>query len=108
MRGLAVIIMIQCHVFNSFARMDVREGGPYVLSQFVGGMAAPIATSLPWGGTPALIQENLVPSPGRLRFPSFRSVGGRLQPGLPLTLLRLSYPSRSGSSQSRERGSRCR
>jgi len=42
MRGLAVVIMIQCHVFNSFARMDVREGGPYVLSQFVGGMAAPL------------------------------------------------------------------
>jgi uncharacterized membrane protein len=42
MRGLAVVIMIQCHVFNSFARMDVREGGPYVLSQFIGGMAAPL------------------------------------------------------------------
>jgi len=34
--------MIQCHVFNSFARMDVRDGGPYVFSQFVGGMAAPL------------------------------------------------------------------
>lgn len=34
--------MIQCHTFNSFARMDLREGGPYVLSQFVGGMAAPL------------------------------------------------------------------
>src|SRR5215813_11583339 len=32
--------MIQCHVFNSFTRMDLREGGAYVLSQFVGGMAA--------------------------------------------------------------------
>jgi uncharacterized membrane protein len=42
MRGLAVVIMIQCHTFNSFARMDLREGGPYVLSQFVGGMAAPL------------------------------------------------------------------
>src|SRR5947209_82853 len=42
MRGLAVLIMIQCHTFNSFVRMDVREGGPYVLSQFVGGMAAPL------------------------------------------------------------------
>jgi uncharacterized membrane protein len=41
MRGLAVVIMIQCHTFNSFARMDVREGGPYIFSQFVGGMAAP-------------------------------------------------------------------
>ncbi len=42
MRGLAVVIMIQCHTFNSFARPDVRGGGPYVLSQFVGGMAAPL------------------------------------------------------------------
>jgi len=42
MRGLAVLIMIQCHTFNSFARLDLRDGGPYVLSQFVGGMAAPL------------------------------------------------------------------
>jgi uncharacterized membrane protein len=41
-RGIAVLIMIQCHVFNSFTRLDLREGGPYVLSQFVGGMAAPL------------------------------------------------------------------
>jgi uncharacterized membrane protein len=32
--------MIQCHVFNSFTRLDLRGGGPYILSQFVGGMAA--------------------------------------------------------------------
>ena len=42
MRGLAVVVMIQCHTFNSFVRMDLRAGGPYVLSQFVGGMAAPL------------------------------------------------------------------
>jgi len=42
MRGLAVVIMIQCHTFNSFTRMDLRGGGPYVLSQFIGGMAAPL------------------------------------------------------------------
>jgi uncharacterized membrane protein len=42
MRGLAVVVMIQCHTFNSFSRMDIREGGPYVLSQFIGGMAAPL------------------------------------------------------------------
>jgi len=42
MRGLAVVIMIECHVFNAFARMDTRDGGPYVLSQFIGGMAAPL------------------------------------------------------------------
>ena len=42
MRGLAVLIMIQCHAFNSFTRMDVRQDSGYVLSQFVGGMAAPL------------------------------------------------------------------
>jgi len=42
MRGLAVLIMIQCHTFNAFARMDLRDSGAYVLSQFVGGMAAPL------------------------------------------------------------------
>lgn len=42
MRGLAVIIMIQCHAFNSFTRMELRDGSAYVLSQFIGGMAAPL------------------------------------------------------------------
>jgi uncharacterized membrane protein len=42
MRGLAVLIMIQCHTFNSFTRMDLRQDSGYVLSQFVGGMAAPL------------------------------------------------------------------
>jgi uncharacterized membrane protein len=42
MRGLAVLIMIQCHTFNCFVRMDLRDSGSYVLSQFVGGMAAPL------------------------------------------------------------------
>ena len=42
MRGLAVVIMIQCHTFNSFVRPDLRDGGGYELSQFIGGMAAPL------------------------------------------------------------------
>src|SRR5579872_3120856 len=42
MRGLAVLVMIQCHTFNCFFRADLRDGGPYVLSQFIGGMAAPL------------------------------------------------------------------
>jgi len=37
-RGVAAAIMLQGHVFNSFTRTDLREGGPYLLSQFVGGM----------------------------------------------------------------------
>lgn len=42
MRGVAVLIMIQCHVFNSFTRLDLRQSGGYILSQFIGGMAAPL------------------------------------------------------------------
>ena len=34
--------MIQCHTFNSLTRLDLRAGGPYMLTQFVGGMAAPL------------------------------------------------------------------
>ena len=41
-RGLAVLIMIQCHVFNSFTSAELRQSGPYTLTQFVGGMAAPL------------------------------------------------------------------
>jgi len=42
MRGLAVLIMIQCHVFNAFTRPDLRHESLYVLTQFIGGMAAPL------------------------------------------------------------------
>jgi uncharacterized membrane protein len=41
-RGLAVLIMIECHVFNSFTGADSRSSGAYMLSQFIGGMAAPL------------------------------------------------------------------
>ena len=37
-RGIAALIMLQGHVFQSFLRNDLREGGPYVMSQFLGGM----------------------------------------------------------------------
>ena len=42
MRGVAVLIMIQCHTFNSFTRLDLRQASAYTLTQFVGGMAAPL------------------------------------------------------------------
>lgn len=38
LRGLGAVIMLQGHVFHSFLRDDLRQDGPYVLSQFVGGM----------------------------------------------------------------------
>jgi uncharacterized membrane protein len=37
-RGLAALIMLQGHVFHSFTRDDLRDKGPYVLSQFAGGL----------------------------------------------------------------------
>src|SRR4051795_4118482 len=37
-RGLGTVIMLQGHVFDSFTRNDLREGGAFVYSQFVGGM----------------------------------------------------------------------
>ncbi len=38
MRGLAAVIMLQGHTFHSFTRPDLRGAGPYVLSQFFGGL----------------------------------------------------------------------
>jgi uncharacterized membrane protein len=37
-RGIAALVMLQGHVFQSFTRADLRGGGPYVMSQFAGGM----------------------------------------------------------------------
>src|ERR1700744_2038756 len=37
-RGIAAITMLQGHAFHSFLRNDRRNGGPYVMSQFAGGM----------------------------------------------------------------------
>ncbi len=37
-RGLGAAIMLQGHVFQSYLKPELRDGGPYMLSQFVGGM----------------------------------------------------------------------
>jgi uncharacterized membrane protein len=37
-RGLAAAIMLQGHVFDSFTRNDLRGGGAFIYSQFIGGM----------------------------------------------------------------------
>jgi uncharacterized membrane protein len=41
-RGIAVISMLQGHVFHSFNRTDLRGDGPFLLSQFLGGMGPAI------------------------------------------------------------------
>ncbi len=38
MRGLAAVIMLQGHAFHAFTKPELRDGGPYVISQFVGGL----------------------------------------------------------------------
>ena len=77
LRGLAILIMIQCHTFNSLTRMDLREGGPYVLSQFIGGMAAPLFLFMA-GMTTAFQMESLAnrePSAGRRWLAALRRGG---------------------------------
>lgn len=37
-RGMAAVVMIQGHTFHSFTRNDLRGQGPYMLSQFFGGL----------------------------------------------------------------------
>ncbi len=37
-RGFAAILMLQGHTFDSFTRTDLRAQGPFVLSQFFGGL----------------------------------------------------------------------
>jgi len=37
-RGAAVVVMLQGHVFHSFNRTDLRTDGPFMLSQFFGGI----------------------------------------------------------------------
>jgi hypothetical protein len=38
LRGFGAVVMLQGHVFHSFLKPDLRDGGPYMASQFVGGM----------------------------------------------------------------------
>jgi uncharacterized membrane protein len=38
LRGLAAITMLNGHAFHSFTRADLRQGGPYVITQFIGGL----------------------------------------------------------------------
>jgi uncharacterized membrane protein len=41
-RGMAATIMLVGHVFHSFTRNDLRDQGPYIISQFIGGIAPAI------------------------------------------------------------------
>jgi uncharacterized membrane protein len=41
-RGAAVVVMLQGHVFHSFNRNELRTDGPFMLSQFFGGIGPAI------------------------------------------------------------------
>src|ERR1700692_1086308 len=55
-RGLTVVIMLQGHVFHSFNRTDLRTDGPFMLSQFFGGIGPAIFLVLT-GITLALLMD---------------------------------------------------
>jgi len=69
LRGIAAITMLQGHVFQSFLKNDLRTGGPYVMSQFVGGMPPAIFLFL-LGVTFAFLMDSQekkgVPATGRM------------------------------------------
>ena len=41
-RGVAILIILQGHVFHSFLKPELREDGPFKISQFLGGIAPAI------------------------------------------------------------------
>ena len=73
MRGLAAAIMLQGHAFHAFIRPEYREQGPYVISQFFGGIAPAVFLFL----TGVTLAFRLA-SRERLGVP----VGGRILSGL--------------------------
>ena len=70
-RGVAAIIMLQGHVFDSFAAGAQRQEPVFVLSQFVGGMPPAIFLFLT-GVTLAFLME----SQERKELPWFRKLAG--------------------------------
>jgi hypothetical protein len=77
LRGLGAVIMLQGHVFHSFLRDDLRKGGPYLLSQFVGGMPPAIFLFLT-GVTLAFLMDSTErkgQAPGERVVTAFRRSG---------------------------------
>jgi len=56
-RGLGALIMLQGHAFHSFLKPELREGGPYLFSQFIGGMPPAIFLFLT-GATLAFLMDS--------------------------------------------------
>jgi hypothetical protein len=68
-RGVGAIVMLQGHVFDSFLKPELRPGGAYTLSQFVGGMPPAIFLFLT-GVTLAFLMDSTERKelPARQRF----------------------------------------
>ena len=76
-RGSAALVMLQGHVTHSFMRDDLRNDGPYVLSQFVGGMTPAIFLFLT-GVTLAFLMDSRTKAgfaPAQRVLESFRRAG---------------------------------
>jgi hypothetical protein len=75
-RGVAAVVMLNGHVFHSFARPESREGSAYLLTQFMGGMPPAIFLFL-LGITLAFLMESKerkgVPPGQRVRAALLRS-----------------------------------
>jgi hypothetical protein len=56
-RGLGSLIMLQGHVFHSFLKQDLRGGGAFMFSQFLGGMPPAIFLFLT-GATLAFLMDS--------------------------------------------------
>src|SRR5437764_14960114 len=56
-RGLAALIMLQGHVFHSYLKPELKESGPYLLSQFAGGMPPAVFLFLT-GATLAFLMDS--------------------------------------------------
>jgi uncharacterized membrane protein len=73
-RGAAALVMLQGHVFDSFLRKDLKSGGPFMFSQFVGGMPPAVFLFL-LGMTFAFLMDSLE----RKGVPARRRVLGALR-----------------------------
>ena len=73
-RGLAAITMLQGHVFDSFLRKDLKANGPFMMSQFVGGMPPAIFLFL-LGITYAFLMDSME----RKNMPVGRRITGALR-----------------------------
>jgi fucose 4-O-acetylase-like acetyltransferase len=67
--GVGMAVLAALAMFRGDTRIRMAVGAGLAIAAL-----SPVMTNLPWGGTPALVQEYLVPGAGRGRFPFFPCV----------------------------------